>query len=646
VIRRLLFLALWGLIPPLLQGQEETIIIAAEREAVTPVTLGPAVTVITREEIAVSGAVDTGQLLDHLAGLKTERTGGNLSPLRLSIRGSGAERILVLVDGEPLPGGDLSLIDPERIERIEILKGSSAAEGGSGALGGIVRIVTRQDIPENRFRADLRSSLGSLGYRDLSASLAGETGLMRPLSWRLGVSASAEDSLYGYSDDGDIVLRENAGGERYRFFGGLEWLIDPDREIGLRFRAEGSHTDRGAPGTADFPTIRARLTDSYLDGTLTGFWNGFPLFGIEGSVSGGWHHTTYKDPGYLLGEIDHFHEQISLSGNQTLFRRDEFKRWSLDSRLSGRFEYESLTSTALTGSNGTEGSGTPVRTAWSIILTEEVATGPLIFSPVARFDHAIIGSGGFSRTDSRFSFSAGLAWKPSETVTVKGRVASGYRLPAFADLFWPSTAFAVGNPSLEPEESLSYEVSLAAELVPGWFIELTHFNSLIDRMIQWNPGPGGTWRPENIGRAGLSGFEGETRASIPLAAIGSVLSLRGGYGLLFARDLTEGSSTYDKRLPRRPMEQASAGATLRFIKGHFLTAECRYTGYRYTNSQNTALVPSSFVADLTAGVTFAPGWELRLGIFNLLDTPYIDDLEYPVPGRTIRLTLLWSGGGR
>ena len=45
-----------------------------------------------------------------------------------------------------------------------------------------------------------------------------------------------------------------------------------------------------------------------------------------------------------------------------------------------------------------------------------------------------------------------------------GVVAGGYRLPDFSELFLEGSAFAVGNPDLQPEESVSveWEVRLAS----------------------------------------------------------------------------------------------------------------------------------------------------------------------------------------
>jgi iron complex outermembrane receptor protein len=83
-------------------------------------------------ETALSGGADTGASTT-------------------SLRGFGADRILVLLDGARLPtiGGqssvDLSLIPMAAVERIEIVKDGASAIYGSDALGGVINIITKKD---------------------------------------------------------------------------------------------------------------------------------------------------------------------------------------------------------------------------------------------------------------------------------------------------------------------------------------------------------------------------------------------------------------------------------------------------------------------------------------------------------------------
>ena len=68
---------------------------------------------------------------------------------QMQLNGLGNNYILVLIDGKRIHGdvggqNDLSLIDPQNIEKIEIVKGASSALYGSDAIAGVVNIITKK----------------------------------------------------------------------------------------------------------------------------------------------------------------------------------------------------------------------------------------------------------------------------------------------------------------------------------------------------------------------------------------------------------------------------------------------------------------------------------------------------------------------
>ena len=103
--------------------------------------------VITRSQLKnFSGS----SLQDILAGLATsfdfnEDDMGS----HITMNGLGNSYILILVDGKRLNGdiggdNDLHLIDPQIIEKIEIVKGASSALYGSDAIAGVINIITKK----------------------------------------------------------------------------------------------------------------------------------------------------------------------------------------------------------------------------------------------------------------------------------------------------------------------------------------------------------------------------------------------------------------------------------------------------------------------------------------------------------------------
>ena len=71
----------------------------------------------------------------------------------MQLGGLGNSYILILVDGKRIHGdvggeNDLALIDPQNIEKIEIVKGAASALYGSDAIAGVVNIITRKHRDE------------------------------------------------------------------------------------------------------------------------------------------------------------------------------------------------------------------------------------------------------------------------------------------------------------------------------------------------------------------------------------------------------------------------------------------------------------------------------------------------------------------
>ena len=136
----------------------ETILVTAERQARQ--SLGASV--ITREDIERTPPVnDLSEILRRQPGVNL--TGNSASGMRgnnrrIDIRGMGPENTLILVDGKPVSSsnavrygwrgdrdtrGDTNWVPVEMIDHVEVLRGPAAARYGSGAMGGVVNIITR-----------------------------------------------------------------------------------------------------------------------------------------------------------------------------------------------------------------------------------------------------------------------------------------------------------------------------------------------------------------------------------------------------------------------------------------------------------------------------------------------------------------------
>lgn len=113
---------------------------------------------IDRQELAERGARDLADVLGSEAGVQVTSSLGTGKSVIMD--GLDGKYVLVLVNGRPVYGRvrstlDLSRldIDPETIERIDIVRGPMSAIYGSEALGGVINIITRR--PSQDFKASL-----------------------------------------------------------------------------------------------------------------------------------------------------------------------------------------------------------------------------------------------------------------------------------------------------------------------------------------------------------------------------------------------------------------------------------------------------------------------------------------------------------
>ena len=109
-----------------------------------------AVTLIDPLEIEQANVTSTPDLFDFATGVYIQKTNlGGGSPF---IRGMTGKQVVILVDGVRLnnsyyrfgPHQYLNTIDPNIIERIEVVRGPTSVLYGSDALGGTINIITRK----------------------------------------------------------------------------------------------------------------------------------------------------------------------------------------------------------------------------------------------------------------------------------------------------------------------------------------------------------------------------------------------------------------------------------------------------------------------------------------------------------------------
>ena len=159
---------------------------------------------VTRDDIERSGATDLGSVLMEQTGIELQ--GGHPAGAGVMLQGIGSERILVLLDGQPLVGRiagvfDVSRIPVSMVERIEIVKGPQSTLYGSEAMGGVVNIITRA-AEATALGATATLFAGTQGRLDGSAGIVAGRG---SLSSSLDLSRRVTETTPGRAEEGGAL---------------------------------------------------------------------------------------------------------------------------------------------------------------------------------------------------------------------------------------------------------------------------------------------------------------------------------------------------------------------------------------------------------------------------------------------------------
>jgi iron complex outermembrane receptor protein len=177
--------------------------------------------VIDRQEIEKSTGLDLVELLRRNTNLSIRSTSGNSARSDLSLGGfgeNGSQRTLVLLDGHRLNASDMSPVNwpsipLSQIESIEVIQGGQAGTFGNHAVGGVIKINTRE--PTDKGSGSAEFSLGNFDTTNARGSYSQRVG-------SVGITLFGEQfDTNGYRMNGDH--KTDSGGVRLDWGGENEW---------------------------------------------------------------------------------------------------------------------------------------------------------------------------------------------------------------------------------------------------------------------------------------------------------------------------------------------------------------------------------------------------------------------------------------
>jgi len=199
-----------GSVPAIAQEpvRTEPVIVTATRIPEKVSEQASSVSVVTREEIDLKGAVFVGDVLQLLPGVDTQRAGSAGNRENIKIRGGKSTQTLVMIDGFPVNSPatsqfDIGSLSSDLFEQVEVVRGPQSALYGSYASGGVVNFIPRKGTGGTRYGVGLSGGSFDTVAGNGSASTGGAWG-----SFHLAGS--------GYRSDGALP---NDGTELVSFLG-------------------------------------------------------------------------------------------------------------------------------------------------------------------------------------------------------------------------------------------------------------------------------------------------------------------------------------------------------------------------------------------------------------------------------------------
>ena len=125
----------------------ETFVITAQYEETSKEKAVNKIRVINREKIDALAAVNLGDVLKNELNVRLSQD--NVLGTFMSLQGISGQNVKILVDGIPVIGKlngsiDVSQINLNDIERIEIVEGPLSVNYGTDALAGTINLITKK----------------------------------------------------------------------------------------------------------------------------------------------------------------------------------------------------------------------------------------------------------------------------------------------------------------------------------------------------------------------------------------------------------------------------------------------------------------------------------------------------------------------
>lgn len=451
----------------------ETIVVSGARTPILKQLLTGPITIIDSEQIAASKALNVADLLRANAGFSLSQSGGPGAISELRVRGSESNHVLLLLDGVELndlgQGGlaNLAHINLDNIERVEILKGAQSALWGSGAVGGVINLVSRTGSKNDR--SQLSAEVGQSSSHKLAYSHSGKTEDVR---YSLSLSHLETDGQ-NISPLGD----EKDGYRATQLMGNALWDLSAQSQVKatLRYLDGRNEFDDFVPSDADKHTDLQQFVGQLV-------WT-------YGKNSAKW--------------------QQQIGAQITQNDNENFSDGVFDSRIDSEklrvfwqhnFNYSENGAFSLVAEHSDE---SYLQDSPFSFQKQDIDTQSLILDMLHEFSPHFNVTASYryddnSEFDGASSYKVGVNVRPTSYLTLYANYGKAVKNPTFTEVFGFIPQSFTGNPDLLPESSFNLEAGLEYRFSSGWEIGLSVYDAKLEDEITTIFFPDFTSTAENV----------------------------------------------------------------------------------------------------------------------------------------------------
>jgi outer membrane receptor for ferrienterochelin and colicins len=611
----------------------DDIVVTAKSNNILMDTPG-SISVITSDDISFMNATSLKDILNNIAGVSLGVNSSSVSGRQsISIRGTRAEDVLILVDGKTISGSDAQIshsdfqynwVPINSIEKIEVIKGPMSAIYGSQAIGGVINIITKKT--DEKFAGNLTMQRGFSAEdnggdtKDIALNLGGK--VYDKLGINLSLEKQIKDAAYRdnrvddpttfMSDESEITKIE--GKDILSALLKLEYDIDETQ--GVYASLIRTKEDR---------TLYTTKEELYYDikrrGESIGYFKHFSEISIDLEYSSiesdSGYHGFFQSPyytHYITNETFKVDAMIDMFENNFLAIGAEYKKDGYDKVYSSATNqsknfFGDIKNKALYIQDEIE-----IADAWTIALG-------------ARYDYN-------EKFGSHISPNINAIYKLNSTDRIKASFAQAFKAPTVTQ---NSSTYSLtigntfrGNDDLAPETSSTFNLSYehyGDDLVFKTSIFQTKVKDLIANKEQTSGIYSGDYLYVNIDEATMRGVEFEVSKKFS-----NEIMVDLAYNYLDTKDET------DAELDFKPKSKVITRfkTTLPFDIKNTLSAI--YTGKQNNGTSKVGgytVISTQFTKEMIDNV------DAKLGVENLTNKD-LNDNPYEIPRRLIYIGLNYS----